>query len=127
MLGSVAPRFEHKLFLSATPHNGHTRSFTGLLELLDPVRFTRTSELKPAERRRVHDIVVRRLKREINAGGESPRFCTRREPLALTLALDPREINLSNAFNVFRREVRARIAGGTLSRRRRNLRRGNPG
>ena len=118
MLGSVAPRFEHKLFLSATPHNGHTRSFTGLLELLDPVRFTRTSELKPAERRRVQDIVVRRLKREINAGGESPRFCTRHEPQALTLALDPREINLSNAFNVFRREVRARIAGGTLSRRR---------
>ena len=35
----VAPRFEHRLFLSATPHNGHTRSFTGLLEMLDPVRF----------------------------------------------------------------------------------------
>ena len=33
MLAAVAPRFEHKLFLSATPHNGHTRSFTGLLEL----------------------------------------------------------------------------------------------
>ena len=45
MLRLVAPQFEHRLFLSATPHNGHTRSFTGLLEMLDPVRFTRTSIL----------------------------------------------------------------------------------
>ena len=37
MLRLVAPRFEHRLFLSATPHNGHTRSLTGLLEMLDPV------------------------------------------------------------------------------------------
>ena len=67
----VAPRFEHRLFLSATPHNGHTRSFTGLLEMLDPVRFTRTSEMSPAMRGRVDDVVVRRLKREINAGAVS--------------------------------------------------------
>ena len=38
MLREIGPYFEHKLFLTATPHNGHTRSFTGLLELLDPVR-----------------------------------------------------------------------------------------
>ena len=35
MLRLVAPQFEHRLFLSATPHNGHTRSFTGILEMLD--------------------------------------------------------------------------------------------
>jgi hypothetical protein len=34
-------RFEHRLFLSATPHNGHSNSFSTLLELLDPYRFTR--------------------------------------------------------------------------------------
>ena len=118
MLGSVAPQFEHKLFLSATPHNGHTRSFTGLLELLDPVRFTRTSELKPAERQRVQDIVVRRLKREINTAGDSPRFCNRRAPQAVTLNPDASEKNLSNAFNIFRRKVRAHIAGRISSRRR---------
>ena len=28
-------RFEHRLFLSATPHNGHSNSFSTLLELLD--------------------------------------------------------------------------------------------
>ena len=35
MLRLLAPQFEHRLFLSATPHNGHTRCFTGLLEILD--------------------------------------------------------------------------------------------
>jgi hypothetical protein len=49
MLRIIAPHFEHRLFLTATPHNGHTRCFSGLLEMLDPVRFTRTDELKPAE------------------------------------------------------------------------------
>ncbi len=37
----LAPRFEHRLFLSATPHNGHSNSFSALLELLDPQRFCR--------------------------------------------------------------------------------------
>ena len=34
----LAPRFEHRLFLSATPHNGHSNSFSTLLELLDAQR-----------------------------------------------------------------------------------------
>jgi hypothetical protein len=33
--------FEHQLFLSATPHNGHSNSFSALLEMLDPQRFFR--------------------------------------------------------------------------------------
>ncbi|MFN8105292.1 MAG: hypothetical protein U0U69_12610 [Acidimicrobiia bacterium] len=32
----ISLHFEHRLFLSATPHNGYTNSFTSLLELLDP-------------------------------------------------------------------------------------------
>src|SRR6266567_1414430 len=32
----LAPHCEHRLFLSATPHNGYKESFTALLELLDP-------------------------------------------------------------------------------------------
>ena len=35
----LAPRFEHRLFLSATPHNGHSNSFSALLEILDPDTF----------------------------------------------------------------------------------------
>ncbi|MBL8823757.1 MAG: DEAD/DEAH box helicase, partial [Planctomycetia bacterium] len=40
-LQDIAPRFEHRLFLSATPHNGHSNSFSALLEILDPQRFCR--------------------------------------------------------------------------------------
>jgi SNF2 family DNA or RNA helicase len=61
----IARRFEHRLFLSATPHNGHTSSFSALLEILDPQRFTRgvpvknPSVLKP--------VMVRRLKSELRS------------------------------------------------------------
>ena len=133
MLRLVAPRFEHRLFLSATPHNGHTRSFTGLLEMLDPVRFSRTSEMSPAMRGRIEDVVVRRLKRDINArslqrgsarGNPSqeedttPRFCTRRPPRALALAPEPREADLSASFDAFRTAVRALVSKGPAPGRR---------
>ncbi len=39
----LAPRFDNRLFLSATPHNGHSNSFSALLEILDPVRFSRAA------------------------------------------------------------------------------------
>ena len=119
MLAAVAPRFEHKLFLSATPHNGHTRSFTGLLELLDPVRFSRTNELTQLARRRIGEVFVRRLKRDINAAQiDQPRFCTRRPPVALELKAYPAEAELSQAFDAFRTAVRSLIASGTRPRRR---------
>ncbi len=114
----IAPRFEHRLFLSATPHNGHTRSFTGLLEMLDPVRFTRTSEMTAAMRGRVDDVVVRRLKRDIDAGHAAPRFCKRHPPKALALATDPLEAELVAAFDAFRDAVRELVASGNRPRRR---------
>lgn len=117
-LGIVAPRFEHRLFLSATPHNGHTRSFTGLLEILDPVRFSRTSEMGPAMRGRVDELVIRRLKRDINAGSSGPRFCTRYPPRALALPSDPAETELTAAFDAFRTSIGGFAATGIRSRRR---------
>src|SRR6185437_7660112 len=110
MLRIIAPQFEHRLFLSATPHNGHTRSFTGLLEILDPVRFSQTDDLKPAERERVQQVVLRRLKREINARTSPPRFCHRNSPQAIALALAPAELALSNAFAAFRTAIHHIIA-----------------
>ena len=117
-LGLLTPRFEHRLFLSATPHNGHTRSFTGLLEMLDPVRFSRTHEMNPAMRDRVDEVVIRRLKRDINTGSAGPRFCTREPPQALPLATHPREADLSAAFDDFRTSVGRLIHAGTQGRRR---------
>lgn len=111
LLGQLAPYFEHKLFLSATPHNGHTRSFSGLLERLDPVRFTRTSEMSDAERKRVRDVNVRRLKSEINALSDPPRFCER-FPKEVPLALSREELALSAAFAAFRTGVRRLTAPG---------------
>ena len=73
MLAEVAQHAEHRLFLSATPHNGFTASFSGLLELLDPVRFRQTSELTDAERRQVELVMVRRLKSELNERARAAR------------------------------------------------------
>ena len=58
----IAPRFEHRLFLSATPHNGHSNSFSALLEILDPQRFCRGV---PVLKRHLDEILVRRLKSDI--------------------------------------------------------------
>jgi len=48
--------FEHRLFLSATPHNGH---FSALLEKLYPQRFTRGVEVTPKD---LEPVMLRRLK-----------------------------------------------------------------
>ncbi len=58
----IAHRFEHRLFLSATPHNGHSNSFSALLEILDNTRFCRGGPVEPSDR---DAVVVRRLKRDI--------------------------------------------------------------
>lgn len=59
---TLAPRFEHRLFLSATPHNGHSNSFSSLLAILDPQRFTRGVPVTPA---RLAPVMVRRLKSDL--------------------------------------------------------------
>lgn len=55
----LAPHFEHRLFLTATPHNGYPESFSALLELLDDQRFARGVE---PDRRQLEAVMVRRLK-----------------------------------------------------------------
>lgn len=63
----VAPRFENRLFLSATPHNGHSNSFAALLEVLDPQRFTRG--IPVADPARLEPVMVRRLKSDLGPLG----------------------------------------------------------
>jgi hypothetical protein len=72
---TLAPHFEHKLFLTATPHNGYQESFSALLELLDNQRFARG--VMP-NRTQLEAVMVRRLKSELTDWDGSPRFPQRR-------------------------------------------------
>ncbi|MGJ6968626.1 DISARM system SNF2-like helicase DrmD [Streptosporangium sp. G11] len=71
----LAPHCEHRLFLSATPHNGYQNSWTALLELLDDQRFARGV---PPREEQLAQVMVRRLKSELPKKWDgSPRFATR--------------------------------------------------
>ena len=58
-LRTLAPHFEHRLFLTATPHNGYKESFQSLMETLDPNRFATGVVVSDRDQEKV---VVRRLK-----------------------------------------------------------------
>jgi superfamily II DNA or RNA helicase len=62
---------QHRLFLSATPHNGYPESWQALLAMLDPQRFFRG--VNPDEGL-VRQVMVRRLKDDIRDPDGSPRF-----------------------------------------------------
>lgn len=115
MIQRIAPWFEHRVFLTATPHNGHTRSFSGLLEALDPVRFTRKSELNDQDRRRVGEAVIRRLKSEINTCytslGEPPRFSERLVLALPALHFGSHERELQLAVRDFRNGLKKALRG----------------
>jgi superfamily II DNA or RNA helicase len=121
MLQQIAPWFEHRVFLTATPHNGHTRSFSGLLEALDPVRFTRKSELDAEDRARVGESVIRRLKSEINRSyvtlGDPARFSERHVDALPVLRFGAQERALSEAFHDFRRALQKVTAQAAASDR----------
>lgn len=58
----LAEHCEHRLFLSATPHNGYSESFTALLEMVDSRRFTRGAAI---DEKALEEVTVRRLKTNI--------------------------------------------------------------
>ncbi len=84
----LAPHAEHKIFLSATPHNGYRESFTALLELLDNQRFARGVEPDAGQ---LNAIMVRRLKSELPPRWDGrPRF-PKRLITPLLVEYTPRE------------------------------------
>lgn len=106
----LAPRFEHRLFLSATPHNGHSNSFSALLELLDPQRFCRGV---PVRAKGLEDVMVRRLKEDIRElEGGFPKRTVRQEDVD-GLPPDAPELRLSRLLNEYRECREARLAGET--------------
>jgi SNF2 family DNA or RNA helicase len=84
----LVPHFEHKLFLSATPHNGYPESFAALLELLDNQRFTR--RVRP-ENTQLQAIMVRRLKSELPTRFDGSKRFAEREIKALEVEYTPQE------------------------------------
>lgn len=74
LIRKLAPHFTHRLFASATPHNGYQSSFTALLEILDDQRFARGVE---PSKEALAETVVRRLKRDITDAEGKPRFAQR--------------------------------------------------
>ena len=108
----LADRFEHRLFLSATPHNGHSNSFSTLLELLDPYRFTRGVKVRKTA---LDAVMVRRLKEDIRSvqGGFPKREVVRIE--IANLPEDAPELVLSRLLDEYRSAREKRFA--TTSRR----------
>jgi superfamily II DNA or RNA helicase len=85
----LAPHFQHKLFLTATPHDGYTGSFTALLELLDDQRFSRNI-LPPEDQ--LARVMVRRLKSDlVDSKGRRLYPVRRLEALTVDYRNDERE------------------------------------
>jgi len=89
---AIVPHFEHKLFLSATPHNGYLESFTSLLEMLDDQRFARGIVPDPVQ---LSKVMVRRLKSDLDGDWTgAPRFAKRvLEPLEVTYTPEERLVH----------------------------------
>jgi hypothetical protein len=107
----LAPRFEHKLFLSATPHNGHSNSFSALLEILDPQRFCRGVPVKNPKL--LDAVMVRRLKQDLREIGDKD-FPERKiiRIIIDNLPVDSPELKLSELLQKYRkcREERLQTA-----------------
>ncbi|MBD1842491.1 helicase [Cyanobacteria bacterium FACHB-63] len=112
----LAPRFEHKLFLSATPHNGHSNSFAALLEILDPQRFCRGVPVR--NRKALDAVMVRRLKSDLREiGNDFP------DRIVVRLSIDDLpetapELQLSRLLQEYRhlREERLKSAAKSTQR-----------
>ena len=104
----LTSRFEHRVFLSATPHNGHSNSFSTLLELLDPYRFTRG--VKVRGKKVLEEVMVRRLKEDIReVQGGFPRRIVERVVID-GLPVDAPELALSRLLDEYRTAREERFA-----------------
>ncbi|SFT97400.1 Superfamily II DNA or RNA helicase, SNF2 family [Actinopolyspora lacussalsi subsp. righensis] len=106
LIRTLAPHFTHRLFLSATPHNGYQASFTALLEILDDQRFARGVE---PDRAAVDETVVRRLKTEITDAEGNPRFA-RRHAMAIPVEYPDSEREIHGLLTRFAAARRDKLA-----------------
>lgn len=106
---AIGPHFQHRLFLTATPHNGYTESFTSLLELLDDQRFARN--ILPDEKR-LSQVMIRRLKSDLVDAQGNPLYARRTlQALEVPYTAEEREIHRKLDDYCASREKDARKAG----------------
>lgn len=109
----ISPHFQHHLFLTATPHNGYTESFTSLLELLDDQRFSRN--ILPEEKR-LSQVMIRRLKSDlVDAKGNA--LYAQRKLHALSILYTEHERLIHEKLNSYclSRERDAEKSGNTFA------------
>lgn len=102
---TIAPHFEHRLFLTATPHNGYPESFSALLELIDDQRFARGIEI---DQKLVRAVMVRRLKSEIVDDDSGKKKFPPRELIPVEIEYDSLEKeahSLLTEYSKLRREA----------------------
>src|SRR3954471_14169834 len=109
MLREIRFLFEHRIFAPATPHNGKTVCFTGLLELLDPIRFQMLVEMDDQDKGNLAEVRIRRLKDDINKQSLRPPFAEQMEPVALPIQLSPQESALYAALREYRKKGHAAL------------------
>jgi superfamily II DNA or RNA helicase len=106
----MAPYFEHKLFLTATPHNGYPESFSALLELLDNQRFARAVAVN---RTQLEAVMVRRMKSELELKWDGSRRFAKRSVKHLEVGYTEDERGSHRALQEYSkcRSVAAKTAG----------------
>ena len=109
LLMTIIEHFENRIFLTATPHNGYTESFTALLELLDPLRFSRGPIL---DKKQLKAIMVRRLKEEIEDALGRKKFAVRKvKPFSINLEKDESKIH-----ELLNKYTESRLSSSTKSK-----------
>jgi SNF2 family DNA or RNA helicase len=117
MLREIRFLFEHRIFASATPHNGKTVCFTGLLELLDPIRFQMSVEMDDKAKTNLTEIRIRRMKEDINRQSLRPPFADQNDPVALSVRLSRGESVLYDALREYRTHGVAALANASSAER----------
>ena len=107
LIRMLSPHFEHRLFLTATPHNGYQASFVALLSLLDDSRFARGME---PDQKSISEVMVRRLKSEIVDDQGRPVF-PKRVPLSLEVEYGEEEEAVHAALTEYTASRLERVRG----------------
>jgi ERCC4-related helicase len=108
----LARRFDNRLFLSATPHNGHSNSFSALMAMLDPQRFTRGVPIE-AGSKALSTVMVRRLKRDLVTLGKSD-FPERKIVRVVLDGADYPEVELSRQLSEYSELMKPERGRGRL-------------